>query len=244
MRHQKQKAKFRNEMKFLCRDEELRIIRQNLSTLLETDPYTDREQGFYQVNSLYFDDYADTCFYDNEYSLGERRKFRIRTYNDQTDIIKLEKKAKDNTLSRKTSCRLSQPEFQQLFEGEVGALYWQADHPLLQEFCRDIMTKLFQPKVIVTYERTAFVDFPGNVRVTLDRNISASYQTEQFLTNDYLRFPVLEAGMNLLEIKFDEFLPQYIKQIIQADGLQQTTFSKYYMAREAIQIFGGNIWHN
>ncbi|MGP6140592.1 MULTISPECIES: polyphosphate polymerase domain-containing protein [unclassified Jeotgalibaca] len=244
MSQNNQNVVLRNEMKFLCHDSTLQIIRQRLQPLLRMDDYTDKTGGFYQVNSLYFDDYDNTCFYDNEYSLGERRKFRVRTYNDNGQFIKLEKKAKDNNLSQKTSCTVSVSEFQQLFSGDVGALYWQADRELLQEFCLEVMTKLFQPKVIVTYERTAFVDFPGNVRVTLDRNISASYQKDRFLTNDYLKVPVLDAGMNLLEIKFDEFLPQYIKQAIQMDGLEQTTFSKYYMARSAVQTFGGNKWDN
>lgn len=230
--------KFRNELKFLCTDMQLAVIRANLRPLLRLDEYVDPELGYYTISSLYFDDYEDSCFYENEYSVGIRRKFRIRTYNDSKQIIKLEKKAKDNTLSRKTGCTLQEEDYWELFHGDVSALYWRTEDALLKEFCLEIMTKCFQPKVIVRYERTAFTDFPGNVRVTLDRNITASWQKDRFLDGDYMRAPVLPGGMNLLEIKYDEFLPDYVKQAIQMDGLYQTTFSKYYMARSAIQAFG------
>lgn len=232
------KKKFRNEMKFLCTDMEMTIIRANLLPFLRLDQYVDPEQGHYTISSLYFDDYEDSCFYENEYSIGIRRKYRIRTYNWEKKVIRLEKKAKDNTLSRKTDCALTEAEYHQICAGDVAGLFWQTEDELLKEFCLEIMTKLFQPKVIVSYERTAFVDFPGNVRVTLDRNITASWQKNRFLDFDHLNIPVLPAGTHLLEIKFDEFLPDYIKQAIQMDGLYQTTFSKYFMARSAIQAFG------
>lgn len=101
------------------------------------------------------------------------------------------------------------------------------------------MLKRFIPKVVIKYERTAIVDFPGNVGVTIDRNISCSTQISRFLNNDYTVIPILEKGQHLLEVKYDEFLPDYIKQAIQLDSLEQATFSKYYMGRITSQNHGG-----
>lgn len=101
------------------------------------------------------------------------------------------------------------------------------------------MYKRFAPKVIIKYERTAFIDFPGNVRVTLDRNISCSPENHRFMHNDYRVIPVMETGRHLLEVKHDEFLPDYIKQVIQLNSLEQATFSKYYMGRVTSQNHGG-----
>lgn len=160
-------------------------------------------------------------------------------YGNNAELIILEKKEKENSMSRKTSCKLSKKQSHALFNGEVERLYWETEDELLKEFSLQIMLKRFTPKVVIKYERTAFIDFPGNVRVTIDRNISCSTQINRFLDNDFMVIPVLEKGQHLLEVKYDEFLPDYIKQVIQLDSLEQATFSKYYMGRITSQNHGG-----
>lgn len=106
---------------------------------------------------------------------------------------------------------------------------------MLKEFCIDIATKRLVPRVIINYEREAFVEIVSNVRITLDYNISASDELERFLTGDYLRIPVLENKKHVLEVKFDDVLPSYIKAVLQANVLGQQSFSKYYLGRIAVQ---------
>lgn len=236
---QTSEVKYRNELKYFIESNEMKVIESRLKGLVKLDPHIDPDIGFYTVKSLYFDDYGDNCLHHNEFSLGKRKKYRIRIYENNTDFILLEKKEKENSRSRKTSCRLTKDEFHQLSKGQVCSLYWNSDKPLLREFAIQIMYKRFSPKVIIKYERTAFIDFPGNVRVTLDRNISCSSEHHRFLNNDYGIIPVMETGRHLLEVKYDEFLPDYIKQIIQLDSLEQATFSKYYMGRITSQNHGG-----
>lgn len=235
----KETIRYRNELKYFIDANELTIIESRLKALIRLDPHIDLEKGFYTVKSLYFDDYGDNCLNHNEFSLGRRKKYRIRYYENNTDFLLLEKKEKENSMSRKTSCVLSRSEYMQLFSGKVEELYWKSDKPLLKEFALQIMYKRFSPKVIIRYERTAFIDYPGNVRVTLDRNISASPENHRFITNNYNVIPVMEKGRHLLEVKYDEFLPDYIKQVIQLDSLEQATFSKYYMGRFTSQNHGG-----
>lgn len=235
----KDKIRYRNELKYFISENDLLVIKQRLTPIVKLDPYVDKDKGFYVVKSLYFDDHEDTCLYHNEFSLGKRKKYRIRIYGDNTDLILLEKKEKENSMSRKTSCKLTRAEYDALHYGNVVGLYWQTDKALLKEFILQIMYKRFSPKVIIKYERTAFVDYPGNVRVTLDRNISCASQNDRFITSDYTVIPVLEKGRHLLEVKYDEFLPDYIKQVIQLDSLEQATFSKYYMGRVTSQNHGG-----
>ena len=94
-----------------------------------------------------------------------------------------------------------------------------------------------RPKVIVTYERKAFVYDWGNVRITLDRNVRGS--------NDILHFGKKELAYDfvrecdaVLEVKYDEFLPDTIKQILNEVHLTKTAFSKYYYARRNQNIYG------
>ena len=98
-----------------------------------------------------------------------------------------------------------------------------------------IMTRLFEPKAIVSYERSAYVEEIANVRITLDKNISVSEQFDNFLSGDFMRYPVQERGEHVLEVKFDEILPGYIKSIISNKNLQQSSFSKYYLGRLKLQ---------
>lgn len=233
------KKKYRNEMKYFCTDFDLRIVEQRLKPLVKIDPYTDETHGNYVVKSLYFDDYQDNCLNHNEISIGRRKKYRIRYYGESPTFLLLEKKEKENSMTSKTSCTITRDQYNQLVSGDVARLYWEAEEPLLKEFCLQIMMKRFAPKVIIHYERTAFIDFPGNVRVTLDRQISCSKELDRFLDADYTRIPVLNAGTHLLEVKYDEFLPDYIKQVVQLESLDQTTFSKYYMGRVTSQKHGG-----
>lgn len=89
--------------------------------------------------------------------------------------------------------------------------------------------------MIVSYEREAFVEIISNVRITMDYNISASDEIERFLKGDYLKIPVLERKKHVLEVKFDDVLPSYMKAILQSNILEQQSFSKYYLGRIAVQ---------
>lgn len=231
--------KYRNEMKYFCTDHDLMIVENRLKPLVKIDPYTDEKYGNYVVKSLYFDDYDDNCLNHNEISIGRRKKYRIRYYGNTPNFLLLEKKEKENSMTSKTSCTITREQYKQIFYGNVEALYWEDNHPLIKEFCLQIMMKRFAPKVVIHYERTAFIDFPGNVRITLDRQISCSKDLDRFLDSDYTIIPVLDTGTHLLEVKYDEFLPDYIKQVVQLDTLEQTTFSKYYMGRVTSRKHGG-----
>ena len=114
-------------------------------------------------------------------------------------------------------------------------VFWDTDDQLLKEFCIDLVTKRFLPKVIINYEREAFVEAIANVRVTLDYNVSASNEIGRFLNGDYLKIPVLGKKKHILEVKFDDILPSYIKGVLHSNTLMQQSFSKYYLGRIAVQ---------
>ena len=101
---------------------------------------------------------------------------------------------------------------------------------LLQQRCRALA-----PKIAVVYERTAYVCPLGNVRITFDRNIMATREMDSFLDGHMTGLvPVLPAGMHVLEVKYDELLPDLIAKQLEIGKLQQTAFSKYYLGRLAV----------
>jgi hypothetical protein len=135
---------------------------------------------------------------------------------------------KDSTLITSDECL-------KIMEGKAEELYWETEDLLVRKFCVLMMTRFYQPKLIVDYERVAFVDEITNVRITLDKNIAVSNDVSEFLTGDYLAYPVQEHSEHVLEVKFDSILPGYIKNIITNKNLQQSSFSKYYLGRLKIQ---------
>ena len=115
------------------------------------------------------------------------------------------------------------------------------EKPVVNTLSTAMKTRYMRPKVIIEYERSAFVYPLGNVRITFDRNISASKYCEDFLSpQTRCKTPVLPAGMHILEVKYDEFLPDVIAQLLENGKMIQTAFSKYYLGRLACE--GENIY--
>lgn len=201
---------------------------------MEHDSHAGRN-GKYEIHSIYFDDYKDTCARENVAGERKRFKYRIRYYDNISDKLWLEKKEKVNNYCHKRKCAITLQEYLSIINGKSLEVFWNTQEQLLKEFCMDIVTKRFMPKVIINYEREAFVEIISNIRITLDCNISASDEIGQFLSGNYFRVPVMEKGKHVLEVKFDEVLPSYIKAVLQSDVLLQQSFSKYYLGRIALQ---------
>ena len=210
------------------------VLKERLVQVLEHDKYAD-EKGKYEIHSLYFDDYKDTCARENVAGEGIRFKYRIRYYGDNVNELWLEKKEKINSYCHKRKCALSRKEFEQIRDGNAMEVFWNTENRLLKEFCIDIVAKNFLPKVIIDYEREAFVELITNVRITLDYNITASDEIANFLSGNYEKIPLLEKNNHVLEVKFDDILPSYLKRLLQTNILIQRSFSKYYLGRVAVQ---------
>ena len=88
------------------------------------------------------------------------------------------------------------------------------------------------PVVIVEYERIPFVYKNGNVRITFDTHLASSSDVTNFFAEKIHKRPVMPVGYHLMEVKFDEYLPDVIYRCLNLEQLQQTTYSKYYLCRK------------
>ena len=222
--------KYRHEYKYPISELEAAILKQRVKSIMSLDPHVSSE-GMYLISSLYFDDYYDSCYYENENGTDPREKFRIRIYNNNTDRISLECKRKERGKTLKTTCKLSKEQVEGIIHGSSLNYYSETDD-LLMKFIEAQQSRKLAPKVIVEYKRIPYVYKIGNVRVTFDCQLASSKQIEKFLDGNYLKRPVFPLGKLLLEVKFDEFLPDYIYDIMQLNNLTQTAFSKYYLCRK------------
>ncbi|MBQ6896469.1 MAG: polyphosphate polymerase domain-containing protein [Oscillospiraceae bacterium] len=222
---------YRVENKYLVTDADLAVLRARLATVMKPDANQDGD--FYTIRSVYFDDIADSCMNENEDGVDQRKKYRIRIYDPKSDFIRLEIKEKNRGVTKKYSCKLTRQETDMIMDGSMPLT--PGDRKPLNLMQLQMRCRRMQPKAIIEYERTAFVHPVGNVRITFDRNIMASRICEDFFEDRVSTMvPVLPAGMHVLEVKYDEFLPDFIARQLEIGVLRQTAFSKYYLGRLAI----------
>ena len=103
---------------------------------------------------------------------------------------------------------------------------------VLRKLTLQMLTRRMRPVVIVEYERIPYVYKNGNVRVTLDMNVSSSTSIGSFLDEQIPKRPIMPLGQQLLEVKFDEYLPDFIHHNLDLNSLSQTAYSKYYLCRK------------
>ncbi len=202
-------------------------LKARLRHVTSLDSHSSQEGG-YKVRSLYFDNYLDKAVTDKLSGQSRREKFRIRLYEDDPTFIRLERKAKVNRLCYKTQEGISQAECQDLLKGGFHFLRDESRDLFLELYIR-MKEENLRPRMIVDYWREAYSFPAGNVRITFDRDVRASSQVQDFLDPDLVTIPATRAL--ILEIKYDGFLPEVIRQALQIGRRNESEFSKYLVSR-------------
>ena len=219
--------KYRHEWKHEISYGDMLVLRQRLSAVMKRDIHA--IDGKYLIRSLYFDNASDKALREKVDGVNIREKFRIRYYNNDTSLIHLEKKSKVNGLCQKDSVTLSFEQAQAITNGDYGWMI-ASGVPLIQELYSKMMSQGLRPKTIVDYLREPFVFAPGNVRVTLDYNIRTGMNCTDFLNPSCVTVPAGDAPI-ILEVKWDEYLPDIIRDAVQLRGCRVGAFSKYAVCR-------------
>ena len=220
--------KLRHELKHSINRGEDQLLASRLRMLFPHDKNAD-EQGSYRVSSLYFDTPTDKALRQKSNGVNNREKFRLRHYNGDLSYIRLEKKYKINGLCGKRSTPVTADQVAKLLDGDIAFLLESGD-PLMQELYSKMKGQLLAPRTIVTYDREAFLYEPGNVRITLDRNLRTGLSSRDFLDPQLFHAPVSD-GITVLEVKYDEFLPELVKMAVQINR-QASAYSKYAVCRK------------
>ena len=224
---------YRVEDKYNCSETQLVMLQSRMEAALRPDSNEGGPEG-YSIVSLYFDDLQDSCLQDTEDGVNRRNKYRIRIYNDSLDVIKLEVKTKRDNRIQKWSRTISRSEMESLMRGECIAEESSFEDPATL-FNVAIKNGGLRPKVIVAYERKAYVYEPGNVRITFDRNVRASSRVEDFGQRN-ISYDFLQEYDKVLEVKYDEFIPDFLLQLLEVGNMQQSAYSKYQLCRERMDF--------
>lgn len=217
---------FRHEYKFLISSASAQLLKHRLPSVMSRDPHAGAT-GQYTIRSLYFDDPEYSAYNEKMAGIGDRIKYRIRYYNYDTDVIRLEKKEKHGDLTRKTGCAITLADALCLQNG-AGRSCPDTDGKLVAELCRQITYGL-KPSVLVDYDRTPFVCSAGQTRITLDENIRTKPYCPQLLAPKGAMIPVLEDGQAVLEVKFNDFLPGYLAEVLADIPKANLAISKYVL---------------
>lgn len=218
---------FRHEWKHEINPCDMAILRQRLRAVMKPDPHA--SNGSYFVRSLYFDNAADRVLRDKLDGINNREKFRIRYYNHDPSLIRLEKKSKRSGLVCKESALLTAAEVQLLIGGQWEWMK-ESGKPLVCELYSKMISQGLRPRTIVDYTREPFIYGPGNVRVTLDYSIRTGLHSTDFLNCQCVTVPIGSRPI-IMEVKWDHFLPDLIRDIVQLESRRTTTFSKYAICR-------------
>lgn len=223
---------FRHEYKYLISRQAADLLKRRLPHIMQRDVHAG-PTGQYTIRSLYFDDLAFSAFDEKVSGVDNRTKYRIRCYNYEDAVFKLEKKEKKGHLTRKTAQTVSRADVESMQRDPRARC---VDHPqgLTEELRLHCLGKGARPVVLVDYDRTPFVSVYGNTRITIDENLRTIPYTGDLFAPANPAIPVMEPDQVILEVKFDDFLPGHFSACLADIPKVPMAISKFAMCLNLI----------
>lgn len=223
---------YRHELKFLMSPGESEYLATRLRLTLSQDPYAAKNGGTYLIRSLYFDSPYERAVEEKVSGVEFRDKYRIRIYNYSDKTIKFERKHKNGQFIKKESLALTRSQCDAVLNGEYTFLLHRKE-PFARELYAALRTEYLKPRVLVDYEREPFVFPLEDVRITFDRNVRTSMRCTELFNPNAVTYPATDYGdCCIMEVKFNRYLPGYIRSLIQVDAASHVAASKYLVCRQ------------
>lgn len=225
----------RKEIKYIVPLQTAYAIEQKLDRLLARDAHC--IDSAYTIRSLYFDTVNNTDYWDKIAGIERRKKLRLRIYNQDGSLCKLEVKQKTGELQNKESFIVDSGDAHQLSLGETDILkkYFK-EVPFSVTLYAAMSRDCYRPAVQIEYDRTAWQYPLYDTRITLDRNVRASESNMDIFASDLICTPVLQ-GQAILEVKYNEKMTGFISDVLGQFQLTQESYSKYCAGRQSYYDF-------
>ena len=223
-------ADVRHELKYFIAAADAPGLMDRLGKVLRIDPNAGVHDE-YTVRSLYFDDFNDSAYNDKMDGVAQRDKYRIRIYKLSDREIFLERKRKQGDLIRKDSAAITRRLAEQLIGGDPTGLH-RADNPLLKDMFVQMRLRGMRPRVVVDYERVAYLHPVERVRVTFDKKVRSGLTGRDLFDPGLAMLPVLMPGRMVLEVKYDRYLPDFIAALLSSVSAERSAISKYTLCRQ------------
>lgn len=219
----------RHELKYVITPIQYHLLKGRLQAFMKRDGHAGKD-GNYFIRSIYFETPGADTLAEKENGVDNRKKYRIRYYENNPKKSFLECKSKKGTRISKSTYELTEEERDLLLDGkapfpENGLC---GDGNVLEELVMQMKARRFAPAIVVDYLREAYVYDVSNVRITFDKELAGGsvencLQKKRFLPN------ILAPGDMILEVKYDDYLPAHIGEILSGVGLTQVAASKFGM---------------
>lgn len=221
----------RHEMKYFINPGDLAMLRYRLKPVLKLDRHCAGPDRSYAIRSLYLDDVQDSAYYDKQMGVAHRDKYRIRIYNYSDQVIFLERKRKQGDLIQKSSVRITRNLAERIIEGSCAGLE-KTGVPLLMDLYAEMRLHLLRARVIVDYDREAYVHPAENVRITFDKRVRSGLHSTDLFDPSLPTVRAIQDGREVLEVKFDRYMPDFISALLHGVPAERSAISKYVLCRQ------------
>lgn len=222
--------KYRNEIKFIISKTMAEVLKQRLSLIMSVDTNSYNSDNSYLIRSLYFDNENSDAYYEKMDGVEYRKKYRIRIYNFDDKFIRLECKYKHNNMTSKDQILIDKELCSKIINGKIDEIDLTKDN-LLRQFALDYRLNRLNPSIIVDYNRVAFTYHVSDVRITFDSQIKSGMYNYNLFDKNATTYSVIDDNQMVLEVKFNEILPESIALILQTVPTFRQAFSKFAACR-------------
>ena len=222
--------KYRNEIKFIISKTMSEVLKQRLSLIMSVDTNSYNSDNSYLIRSLYFDNENSDAYYEKMDGVEYRKKYRIRIYNFDDNFIRLECKYKHNNMTSKDQILIDKELCSKIVDGNIDDIDLTKDN-LLRQFVLDYRLNRLEPSIIVDYNRVAFTYHVSEVRITFDSQIKSGMYNYNLFDKNATTYSVIDDNQMVLEVKFNEILPESIALILQTVPTFRQAFSKFAACR-------------
>lgn len=225
----------RHEYKFPATTAQCEVLRERFSAVMTPDNHGDN--GCYRVTSVYLDDVYRSAYNDKLIGADTRKKYRIRTYDLSEKLLHFECKYKDRDMTSKRGIWISPGQYHSILKGDYSFV-WSGEYEgtILEDASYSNALALLRPSVIVDYNRQAFINPEGNVRFTIDSGFKAGAFSDDMLSENIGYLPV-EDFTAVIEIKYDDYLPSYLEELLGGIELKQESVSKFLLCHDKLTSF-------
>ncbi|MCK5107118.1 MAG: polyphosphate polymerase domain-containing protein [Nanoarchaeota archaeon] len=218
----------RNELKFYITYLDYIYLTNILKKFMKPDPHA--INGPYFIRSLYFDSINDQAVHEKLDGIETRKKYRLRIYNTQDKTVKFEIKQKFNNQVLKQTGIIEYNDALKIIEGDYEPLL-KYKNQILNKIYINFKTQKLKPVIIIDYYRDAYMHELNNIRITFDQNLQINNSNFNIFSDSIVTHKLLNQNNIILEIKFDKFLPVWIKKLIQLPKFEKCAISKYCIGR-------------
>ena len=211
----------RYEMKYILSPEQTEYFKESVKDHMKIDKF-----GLTSIASLYYDTPNYRLIRTSIEKPPFKEKIRLRSYGIATDTspVFLELKRKAYGIVYKRRVQSTIPLVKKFFDGEGDICAGGQINKEITTF-RDYYQTLV-PACMVIYDRIAYFQPDGDLRLTIDHNPRYRYE-DLDLRVSMDGNSLLKDGYTILEVKVQQAVPLWLSSILTKGKIYKGSFSKY-----------------